>query len=40
MLRLISRYSFGTHSVSSPEPNEGLLKRFGITNPEIYRNLT
>lgn len=35
--RYISKYSFALYA---PENSVGLLKKFGITNPIIYRNLT
>lgn len=35
--RYISKYSFALYA---PENNANLLKKFGITNPIIYRNLT
>lgn len=38
--RLISKYSFCARKLSNPKANENLLKKFGITNPDIYRNLT
>lgn len=38
--RLISKYSFASHYLSTPEANSNLLKKFGINNPTIYRNLT
>lgn len=28
-----------SHALSTPEANLGLLKQFGIDNPNIYRNL-
>lgn len=38
--RLLTKYSFASHYLSSPEANVNLLKKFGIINPTIYRNLT
>lgn len=38
--RLVSKYSFVSHRFSTPEANAGLLKKFGITSPSVYRNLT
>ena len=38
--RFISKYSFCARKLSNPKANENLLKKFGITNPDIYRNLT
>lgn len=38
--RFLTRYSFASHYLSSPEANANLLKKFGINNPTIYRNLT
>jgi len=38
--RLICKYSVGSQYLSTPEANANLLKKFGIINPTIYRNLT
>ena len=38
--KLFCRFSFATHRLSTPEANANLLKEYGITKPQIYRNLT
>lgn len=40
LTRFISKYFIGSHYLSTPEANANLLKKFGIINPTIYRNLT
>ena len=40
MFRFVTKFSFSSHYLSTPEANVNLLKKFGIINPIIFRNLS